>query len=262
MLPYKYIHLFANSKHIYNFFLLLIFTPMLKDAAELVAEVQIDLGLQDDNARPILKRWAYEAVREIGTTKLQDRTTDWLLIENNEFCKPKDMIAPVLIQITTDFKHCYEPKMAKNVVKDECCKNTRGWNCDVQVEEKHKVFWLSTNNKHRYARIHYISVPLSESGEILIDDNAERAVKQYIIYQYLKRQRRMERGTNTIPMSEVQYEYDLWVRLRKEAMGRISMPNVMEMIEVGQANMQAGLTLSQFSYRWSWWYATLGAFAN
>ena len=235
---------------------------MLKCVNELIAEVQVDLGLQDDNSRPIMKRWAYEAVREIGTTKLQDRMSEWILIEDNEFCKPKDMLAPVLIQITTDFKHCYEPKMAKNVVKDECCKNTMGWNCDVVVEEKHKTFWLSTNNKHKYARITYVAVPLSEDGEILIDDNAQRAVKQYIIYQYVKRQRRMERGTNIIPMSEVQSEYDLWVRLRKEAMGRISMPNVMEMFEVGQANLQSGLTLNQFAYRWSWWYATVGRFAG
>ena len=174
------------------------------------------------------------------------------------------MLAPVLITIAKDDKrHCVQPKMAQNVEKDCCCRNTKS-NCEIQVEEKATSFWLSSNNTYEYAKIHYLSIPLDpETGDPMIDERAQRAVKQYLKYMWLSRQRRIDRSSpNAIPQSEIEAEYQRWVVLRKEAMGRISMPNVMQMFEVGQANLQSGLTLTQFSYRWNYWWATAGAFAR
>ena len=68
---------------------------MEKSIKELISEAILELGLPDANDTPILKVWAMEAMGEIGTSRLQAKETDWLLVDDLAVQKPKDMIAPL-----------------------------------------------------------------------------------------------------------------------------------------------------------------------
>ena len=217
----------------------------------IISEVQEELGLIDDNETPIFRTWAYEAQREIGTSEINFKDSDWLPLIDGVVQKPCDLLAPLKIEISIDKNSCIIPYIAPDFVKCDCCENCRS-TCDIVGGETPTTFFFSSDaSQYVYARILYVSIPVDDCGDPLIDERAARAVKQYIAYMYLKRKRRMYVGDNAqIPQSEISVEYDLWRVLRKEAMGRMKMPNPTDMKWLGRAWVTSGVTPAMFSRRW------------
>ena len=76
---------------------------------QIISESQLELGLTNDDTTPIMRSWVYEAIRTIGSLKTDLIRGDWQLMDGNEFKKPKDMIAPVLIALSAAKKCCIYP---------------------------------------------------------------------------------------------------------------------------------------------------------
>lgn len=222
----------------------------------IIAEAQEELGLSDDNEKPIFTTWAYEAQREIGTSMLNFKDTGWLPLTDGVVDKPCDLLAPLRVELSQDGQNCIIPYISPDFVKCNSCENCYS-KCTIHGGENAKTFYFSTDcTQYNQARILYAAIPVDECGSPLIDEVAGRAVKQYIAYMYLKRKRRMMVGDNAqIPQSEIGVEYDLWVRLRKEAMGRVKMPSPTDMKWLGKVWMQSGITPAMFDHRWQYFAA-------
>lgn len=221
---------------------------MQKSIKQLLAEVILELGLPDDNDTPILKVWAKEGMGEIGNSRLQGKETDWMLVSDLAVTKPKDMIAPLKVMLSIDKKHCITPQISEKIIRCGCCENTRS-QCEVTMGETNAEFYFSSNAlKYNACKIIYIGTPVDEDGEPLIEDDAKRAVKQYISYMMLNRKRRQDRSA--IPQSEIDSEYHKWVVLKNQAAGRINMPHLIEMDSIISQYYNAGITIDMFVDRW------------
>lgn len=214
---------------------------------QVISESQIELGLTNDDTTPIMRSWVYEAIRTIGSLKTDLVRSDWHLMDGNEFKKPKDMIAPVLITLSADKKCCIYPKIDQSTSKCGCCMNQNG-DCNVVGAETKTTFYFSSNSgKFKYYKIDYLGISLDDEGMPTIDDVMVRAVKQYISFSYKK----MRRNANRIeiPMSEIQEEESRWIRLMKASRGRKNMPNMLEMANIGDSYMRAGIDMQDFGKR-------------
>lgn len=69
---------------------------------QLIAEVMVELALPDESMLPIMLTWSKEAMRAIGGSKLFAVETEWLPIDDLQFLKPKDFVAPLSITLKTD----------------------------------------------------------------------------------------------------------------------------------------------------------------
>jgi len=54
---------------------------------------------------------------------------------------------------------------------------------------------------------------------------------------------------NEIPMSEIQEEEGRWIRLMKASRGRKNMPNMLEMKNIGETYMRAGIDIQDYKMR-------------
>jgi len=222
---------------------------MEKSIKELISEAILELGLPDANDTPILKVWAMEAMGEIGTSRLQAKETDWLLVDDLAVYKPKDMIAPLKVLLSIDKNHCIEPFIDPKLVRCGCCQNCHS-KCEVTMGENQTQFYFSSNAlKYNACKIYYIGLPCNEDGEPLVEDSAKRAVKQYLKTKVVQRDRMKDRAK--VPMSEVQYENQQWVILKNQAAGRINMPTLIEMPSIVSAFYNAGITIDMFKDRWT-----------
>ena len=214
---------------------------------QLIAEVMVELALPDESMLPIMLTWSKEAMRAIGGSKLFAVETEWLPIDDLQFLKPKDFVAPLSITLKTDAGACIKPHMDSDTESCSCCENCN-ISCEVTVGENATHFHLSSNgNRYTLAKMKYIGQPLGECGTPLVDGKAGRAVKQYIIWKTKATQR--NKFKDSTPQSEVQYEYQLWTKLADQAYGNIMMPNTLELKKLGVTWLNAGFSPAMFVNR-------------
>lgn len=212
----------------------------------LIAEVMIELGLPDESMKPIMLTWAKEAMRAISGSgsKLFAKESDWLPISDLQFHKPKDLLTVLSIQIKGEGGGCVKPSMDSNTDSCGCCENCSS-TCEVTVGENNTHFYLSSNGKqYTLAKIKYFGSAVDDCGLPLIDEKAGRAVKQYIVWKTKSTQR--NKMKDSIPMSEIDYEYRLWSKLADQAYGNIMMPNKLELEKIGITWLSTGFTPANF----------------
>jgi|JI10StandDraft_1071094.scaffolds.fasta_scaffold196365_3 hypothetical protein len=214
---------------------------------QIIGESQLELGLTNDDSSPIMRSWVYEALRTIGLGRTDVIRGDWQLMDNNEFKKPKNMIAPILITLSTDKKCCIYPFIDSSLSKCGCCMNQNGDCKIVGAENKTHFYFSSNNSRYKYYKLDYLAMPTDEDGMPVVEDNMVRAVKQYISYSYKKMKRNIDR--TLIPMSEIQEEEGRWIRLMKASRGRKNMPHMMEMHKIGEEYLRSGVDITNFNHR-------------
>lgn len=217
----------------------------------IISEVQIELGLSDSSTTALFKVWAYDAQRSIGYSDLYTKETVWKNLEGNAIKKPKDMAIPITVSLSSNKTDCVEPVFRGEFSKCGCTTNYNS-SCEIAMDENDVEFYFSDNN-YRYAKIKYVSHPVDENGEPLLDEANARAIKQYINYMYTRRERKKNR--KSVPQSEVDSEYQIWVRLRNEAIGESNMPKPHQMKEIGEKWMNTGITPKDvIDSRYGDWY--------
>ena len=225
-----------------------------------IAEAQKELGLSDDTDFPWFKMLSYEAMREIGSSLLHVKETEWGAVQDLKILKPCDLISPVKLVLSKDKCNIIVPFISVDFLKCSGCENAHSKCTIVGGEDSTHYYFDSDALEYQWYKLRYVAMPIDDCGDPLIDERAARAVKQYIAYTFLKRKRRMMVGDNSqIPQSEIQAEYDLWVRLRKEAMGRMKMLDQVEMRTFSKEFINAGITPANFdNSTMRWW----GRWAN
>lgn len=222
----------------------------------LIAEAQKELGVADDAETPWFRTLTYEAVREIGASLINVKETDWTSVQGLQVEKPCDLISPIRLVLSKDKCKIVIPYIDPAFIRCRTCENSYQSNCAIVGGETDTHYYFSDNaSEFIYSKLWYVGAPIDEDGNPIIDERAARAVKQYIVYMYLKRKRRMMVGDNAqIPQSEIAAEYDLWVRLRGEAMGKVKMLDGVEMKDFTKNFMMAGVTPHTFDNSlWRWW---------
>lgn len=206
----------------------------------IVNEALVELGLIDTSMIPIFTVWAYEAQRSIGINGLQKKETDWKRIDNFTLKKPKDLFAPVRVIISKNMKDCYLPYIDSDKIKCGCCENCET-QCEITMGENHNSYFLSSNaGEYMYYKVVYFGLPIDEEGKPVIDERNQRAAKQYINFMWTKRERKRDR--KNVPQSEVDSEYDRWLRLKNEAIGEKNMLHPIDMREIGRIFLNAGVS--------------------
>lgn len=217
----------------------------LKCINEIVAEMIEELGQNDQRIRPILLQWIFEAQTEIGATQLQNKETQWLPIQDYKLKKPFEFLYPRQIQIRSDEKHCVTPRL---LARQQCCpcENFDVLGCDYTITDYNSYYGLSTNAKEfTEYRILYVALPLDEDNLPMIELSCVKAVKQYALYKFLQRQRRL--FTDQVPMSEIDYNLRLWQKYKDQAWARQMFPDDSSLPTIARAAWWSGFTIQDMS---------------
>lgn len=194
------------------------------DVDQVISNVQLALGLQDDEMRPAFTQWAYDAQRSIGLSHLDKKDTGWKEIKNLSWDKPCGFVAPLEITVQTSDGDCYLPRYSHKLDKCGCCNNTANSTVDNYVSENQTQFYLDSEaTKYIKYKMIYYSLPVDDSGNPLIREQNERAVMAYIEYMYTKRRRHQNRSE--IPMNEIAFLQNEWRKLKGQAVGKQNMPH-------------------------------------
>ena len=202
---------------------------------QLVASLQDDLGMSQDQDRFTLLRWIYQAIVEIQGLQVHKKVVR-LTIKNLKVAKPNDLVTLDRIFLMTENSECSEP-MYDDSVK-QCC--TSKTNCDrkLRVAEIPGYYTFSSNaDVYPYAVLEYFQAPLDESGYPLIPIYCNEAIYNYTTYRYVARMRRMYQRApsryNPVAQAEVISAKREWQAAMADARARTIVKNAQEVAQIG-----------------------------
>lgn len=198
---------------------------------EIVSSAQVSLGLNTDADRIIMYEWVSVANREIGLG-IQDQMQEIIDITDFTFPAPCNMLQPLQLRLIGENRTTGAGTVAPFYDQEDWLRqdgslpNRRSY---VSVQLQGNTFVLSNNitsDNFQQAELKYIGTPLDDQGFPLVYEHNKSAIVQYIEYSYLKRLRRRERGQATAPpQSEIDAEYQKWLRKKAAAYTNKKMPN-------------------------------------
>tara|TARA_R100000995_G_scaffold70727_2_gene39340 strand:- start:20943 stop:21674 length:732 start_codon:yes stop_codon:yes gene_type:complete len=204
---------------------------------QIVSSAFIALDVDDSRDELVFKEWAWDALREIGPSRV-DKKTKCIPITNLCAMKPHDYLYGLDMNILDDSGQIYYYQMAESGVLeseqdfkgsfDTSTDITRSKGSSIKVAEQKEAFVFSSNaSKSGVTKmeISYYSYPVDEYGEPLVEEKMKEAIITYIEYRYLKRERRRRVGTRDLPLAEVADARDEWKRQRMAIRGDIKMPD-------------------------------------
>jgi hypothetical protein len=223
---------------------------------ELVAELVEELGLNDQRMRPMLLTWIYEAVLEIGVSQLQEQETQWLPIQDFKMKKPKGFMWLRQLVIQGDNNRCITPRLQARYRCSCPCENI-DIACDITMVEYGTYYGLSTDAKEftKYKML-YVSTPVSEDGLPMLETSSVKAVKQYVLYKFLQKQRRS--FPEKVPMSEIDYNLRLWQKYKDQAWARLMTPDDAALKTIAIATWRSGITPQDMQYGYGMYYDRFG----
>jgi hypothetical protein len=204
---------------------------------QIVSSAFIALDVDDSRDELVFKEWAWDALREIGPSRV-DKKTKCIPITNLCAMKPHDYLYGLDMNILDDSGQIYYYQMAesgileseqefKGVIGDSSI-TVSSTGASIKVSEQKEAFVFSSNalkSGVTKMEITYYGYPVDEYGEPLVEEKMKEAVITYIEYRYLKRERRRRVGTRDLPLAEVADARDEWKRQRMAIRGDIKMPD-------------------------------------
>lgn len=205
---------------------------------EVVSSAFIALDVEDSRDELIFREWAWDALREIGPSRV-DRKTVCIPVKGLCAMKPHDYLYGLDMNLLDCSGNIYYYQMAESGVleseqqNDNVGGSSLSQNIDVggssiKVAEQKEIFAFSSNANDAgivNIELSYYSYPMDAEGEPLIEEKMKEAVITYIEYRYLKRERRRRVGTRDIPLNEIVDAREEWRRQRMAIKGDIKMPD-------------------------------------
>lgn len=198
---------------------------------DIISAAFLRLDSEDSRDELVFQDWAWDALREIGPSKVD---TDTKCVEVNDFCieKPSGFLYMLNMNLLDASGNVLYYQMQSNKpLKSENRRgvdtltfSTNGNLTPIRCSEGKDYFELSTNaTSVSSAELSFYCFPMDDDGQPLFEEKMKEAILAFIEHMYVKRQRHRERAN--IPLSEVQYLEDVWRRKRQEVRGDIKMPD-------------------------------------
>ena len=206
---------------------------------EIIAQIQVDLGFSQDKYYSIIKRWIYEAMREIGTGRTEI-TSKVVAVDNLSVKKPLDYITLAHLFLPCDVdgnNYCIEPEYVMNT----CCHLNRP-KCDnrYKVSEADNSFYFSNSMKDiKKVELVYYSAPVDEDGNPKVPFFMREAVTAYCTHKLTQRKRLQNSAStasrmNPVSMSDIQYFKNEWERLKHSARASMKYPKTGAINQIGR----------------------------
>lgn len=180
----------------------------------------IAIDTEDSRDMLLFKKWAYDALRQIGPSNLDIRESREKVCDF-AFKKPCGIVSPINIFLGDEncYMHFYEYNPHVQYFKCET-------NNNIVISESFDEFLLSTNatNVH-FAKIKYFSIPTTAEGEILINEDYLPAIVAYIEYMNIKREK--NRDPRNMSSGDVMMYKTMWINELGRVKGNIKMPSIL-----------------------------------
>lgn len=204
---------------------------------EIVSSAFMALDVDDSRDELVFKEWAWDALREIGPSRV-DRKTKCIPIVNLCAMKPKDYLYGLDMNILDDSNQIYYFQMAESGFLESEQESALSFSgipstaassgASIKVAEQKEAFVFSSNALSAGVTkmdLSYYAYPVDEYGEPLVEEKMKEAIISFIEYRYLKRERRRRVGTRDLPLAEIADARDEWKRQRMAIRGDIKMPD-------------------------------------
>lgn len=226
---------------------------MLLNINEVISNIQVDMGQSTPSKTAIIKRWCYEAVREIGVGFMELKTKTYDNISTN-ILKPSDFVAAAHIYLVTDDDKCVTPTRTKglNLYGNtpfnfnkygyrHSMLQSPGW----EIGEGLNSFTISSDAADNFSKLIlvYYATPIDEEGNPLVPEFAMEACLARCMWKDSARDRARFRSPgsdsrgNAVPLSEVQFYRQEYYTQVGIARGEMNSPSVQEVFELGEAIM-------------------------
>ena len=164
------------------------------------------LGLEDSRDELFLRNLIYRAIKYIGEAPT-DIKTECIEVCDLSIKKPCDFISGKDMNLLNESGEvCYYQFSPNGFLHSEESRTRNGYR-NIKVGEDDHCFHLSSlANEARVttAELQYYAFMTDDNGDPLIREVYFEAVQSYILWNYLTRERNINRGTSKFPHSEVQ----------------------------------------------------------
>lgn len=198
-------------------------TSRLITSDEVISNFYNVCGIDEVNYdfyKPMFSRWVYQAIRSIGLDDQQIAYTTAIPITNLVIPIPSNLLQLIDIVLTAPSGHKIRPYWDSDYNPYTYGNgHNRRHDC-VYINQQGSNYLISSNgSEYTNAHMKFLSVPNVDA----FDEYYERAVTQFLRSQWVQR----ERSTNRkeVPMSEVDYEYNQWVKLLRDTKAHKNNPN-------------------------------------
>lgn len=210
---------------------------MSRRMRDLAMEACEDAGLEFmDTERRLCERWGYDAIGTIGPcVELFLHYIEQEVSSDGVIKKPEAAIGGVYDLIIIDragafWPALYVPKyrVSHPLIKGQIPRpgRTTGRYTFSETDSEITIIDGSIPDINR-AVLGYIGLEEDECGDLMVPDDLEAAVKQYMHYKLISRSRNMDR--KSVPHQEVEYEYQRFLQLSGSARGRMGIPSRVRM---------------------------------
>jgi len=230
---------------------------------EVVAMAFTLLDSEESRDEILFENWAWDAVREIGPTRVSKRK-QCLPVIDRCITKPKDFCYAIDMSLLDPCNnaHYFQYSESGWLASTQRYNNDSStlylnsgstYNC-IKVTETNCTFELSQEADCENivkAELLYYHLPLDDQGRMLIEENLKLAIIAYIEYCFYKMHRARSRHpgkTNMVPMSEVDWYYNKWVRLKSQKKAEARMPDILSASTIFN-NWVTGIPNYQRNYR-------------
>lgn len=220
----------------------------LANVDQFINEISIDLGFDVPKLKPVIKRWAYQAVSKMGIAYLNIKKKEYTNL-TVPLEKPDDFVKADHIFFVQSDGGCVEPYYNDNI----CCGSTDIWNMidngyyaigefrgtRWSVDETMTHFTLPSDAKTAFSKVLliYWAVPIDNEGDPMIPEIAKDAVFAYVKWKYLNRtrgQRMTAAGRNPVALSQLNWWHEKWKNEYFAVIGEINCPGPRQMKEIGE----------------------------
>lgn len=195
--------------------------------SELINSVFLRLDTVDTRDEYVFEEWAWDAIREIGPSRV-DVKTEKIPLEGLCFDKPCDYLYGLTMNLIDCTGGVYYFQFTENGINESDINPCGGKGGAIRVSEGKETFNISSNVKTvgvSHMELSYYSYPLSPDGSLMIEEKMKEPVIAFIEFMYIKRERRRKMGKRDVPLAEIQYLEDVWRRKLRAIRGDIKMPD-------------------------------------
>lgn len=219
----------------------------LVNVDQFINELSIDLGFDVPKLKPVIKRWVYEAVSNMGIAYLNLKSKKYTNLSYS-LEKPDDFIKADHIFYVASDGGCVEPFTSPSI----CCASTDIWNMVKNgyyalgkgsnkwtIDETLTHFVLDPDASTEFSQVLllYWAAPIDDEGNPMVPEIAKAAVFAHCKWKYLIRERgrvMTAAGRNPIALSEIDWWHKKYEAEYRNVIGRMNSVNPRQLKEIGE----------------------------
>ena len=125
---------------------------------QIVALAQDRMAYEDSRRTGMIRQYVWQGIRRLGFSFLNKRTETLDIQDDGTILRPKDYAMPIKIELMTPNGECIEPLYDANLLKCECCKQSKCCKEQYKISENECGFYINRPALEKFSKARLIFI--------------------------------------------------------------------------------------------------------